>query len=162
AQSGRAIRHASVTRSQDGQVVQLKLDRPKLTSASIDGSLWSVVVGDTMLEPTQPLSIVRVPQSNGRANVTIPFQEPGRLHRLAHRDVGDPLLVVTALGPARGFVKPQEFVELNALVSAHGIVLQPLADDVMVDLASDKVLVTRPHGGLALSNAVARVAASPN
>jgi tetratricopeptide (TPR) repeat protein len=162
AQSGRAIRHASVTRSGDGQVVQLKLDRPKLTSASIDGSLWSVVVGDTMLEATQPLSIVRIPQSNGRANVTIPFQEPGNLHRLADPDVGDTLLVVTALGPARGFVKPQEFVELNALVSAHGIVIQPLADDVMVDLGSDKVLVTRPGGGLALSNAVARVAASPN
>ena len=160
AQSGRAIRHANVSRSAEGQVVQLKLDRPKLTSAAIDGAIWSVVVGDTMLETTQPLSIMRVPQSNGRANVTIPFQEAGRLHRLADPDVGDTLLVVTALGPARGFVKPQDFVELNALVSAHGIVIQPLADDVMVDLGSDKVMVTRP-GGLALSNAVARIASSP-
>src|SRR5262249_54228765 len=67
---------------------------------------------------------------------------------------GDTLLVVTALGPARGFLKPQEFVEFNALVSTHGVVVQPLADDIGVELGSDKILITRP-GGLALSDAVA-------
>ena len=38
AQSGRSIRNATVTRSRDGQVVQLKLDRPKLTSVGADGA----------------------------------------------------------------------------------------------------------------------------
>ena len=83
-----------------------------------------------MLEPTQPLGTVRLVQAGGRASVTIPFNEPRQLHRLADAEVGDTLLVVTALGPARGFLKPQEFVEFNALVSTHGVVIQPLADDV--------------------------------
>lgn len=160
AQSGRAIRSASVMRSGDGQVVQLKLDRPKLTSAGLDGTVWTVMVGDTMLEQTQPLNLVRMPQAGGRSNVTIPFEAPSRLHRLADPEVGDTLLVVTAPGPARGVLKPQEFVEFAALASAHGVVIQPLADDVAVDLGPDKVMVTRP-GGLALSNAVARVASAP-
>src|SRR5262249_43182300 len=46
AQSGRTIRGASVSRSRDGQVVQLKLDRPKLTSVGADGPTWTVTVGD--------------------------------------------------------------------------------------------------------------------
>ena len=158
AQSGSSIRNATVTRSRDGQVVQLKLDRPKLTSAGTDGNGWTVIVGDMMLEPTQPLGTVRLVQAGGRASVTIPFNEPRQLHRVSDTEVGDTLLVVTALGPARGFLKPQEYVEFNTLVSTHGVAIQPLADDLAAELAPDKIVVTRP-GGLILSNAGAR--ASP-
>ena len=124
---GRDPRNASVTRSREGQVVLLKLDKPKLTSIGAEGPVWSVVVGDTMLEPTQPLNVVRIVQGGGRASVTVPFEQPAQLHRLSDSEVGDTLLVVTALGPARGFLKPQEFVEFNALVSTHGVVIQPRA-----------------------------------
>jgi tetratricopeptide (TPR) repeat protein len=154
-QSGRSIRNATVTRSRDGQVVQLKLDKPKLTSIGAEGATWTVIVGDVMLEPTQPLGVVRIVQPGGRASVTIPFDEPRQLHRLSDTEVGDTLFVVTALGPARGFLKPQEFVEFNTLVSTHGVVIQPRADDVVAEVTSDKVVVARP-GGLTLSNASAR------
>ena len=159
AQSGRIIRSAAVTRSRDGQVVQFKLDRPKLTSVGADGANWTVTVGDMMLEPTQPLNVVRMLQTGGRASVTIPFDQPSQLHRIADADVGDTLLVVTALGPARGFLKPQDFVEFNALVSTHGVVIQPRADDVTAEVSNDKIAVTRP-GGLTLSTATARIAPS--
>ena len=150
AQSGQTIRNAVVTRSRQGQVIQLKLDRPKLASIGAEGLAWTVVVGDMMLEPTQPLSVLRVVQPGGRASATIPFDQPGQLHRIADEDVGDTLLVVTALGPARGFLKPQEFVEFGTLVSTHGVVLQPRADDVTAEVSNDKIVVTRP-GGLVLS-----------
>ena len=158
AASGSGIRGVTVAPSRGGQVVQLKLDRPKLTSAGTDGNAWTVIVGDMMLEPTQPLGMVRLVQAGGRASVTIPFNDPRQLHRLADAEVGDTLLVVTALGPARGFLKSQEYVEFNALVSTHGVALQPLADDVTAELGSDKIVITRPSG-LILSNAGAR--ASP-
>src|SRR6185503_3514941 len=80
--------------------------------------------------------------------------------RLSDAEVGDTLLVVTALGPARGFLKPQEFIEFNALVSTHGVVIQPRADDVMAEVTNDKVVVARP-GGLTLSRAGARMMAGP-
>ena len=150
AQSGQTIRNAVVTRSRQGQVIQLKLDRPKLASIGAEGPAWTVVVGDMMLEPTQPLTVLRVVQSGGRASATIPFDQPGQLHRIGDEDVGDTLLVVTALGPARGFLKPQEFVEFGTLVSTHGVVLQPRADDVTAEVSNDKIVVTRP-GGLVLS-----------
>src|SRR5204863_2569817 len=126
-----------------------------LTSAGADGTVWTVIVGDTMLEPTQPLSAARGPQDVGRANVVIPFQEPHTLHRLADGEIGDTLLVVTALGPARGFLKPQEFVEFGILVSTHGVVIQPRADDIIAEVSSEKIVVTRP-GGLVLSAGNAR------
>jgi tetratricopeptide (TPR) repeat protein len=160
AQSGRSIRNATVTRSRQGQVIQLKLDKPKLTSIGADGLTWTVVVGDVMLEPTQPLSVVRVAQGGGRASATIPFDAPSQLHRLSDPEIGDTLLVVTALGPARGFLKPQEFVEFSALVSTHGVVIQPRADDVVAEVTNDKVVIARP-GGLTLSDAGVRSAVAP-
>ena len=50
-----------------------------------------------------------------RTSITIPFDEPRDLHRLSDPDVGDTLLVVTALGPARGVLKSQDFVDFRAL-----------------------------------------------
>ncbi len=47
--------------------------------------------------------------------------------------------MITALGPARGFLKGQNFVELRALPSIQGVVLQPLADDLTAELAVDKI-----------------------
>ena len=138
--------------------MRIKLDRPKLTSAGTEGNAWTVIVGDMMLEPTQPLGTVRLVQAGGRASVTIPFNDPRQLHRIADTEVGDTLLVVTALGPARGFLKSQEYVEFTTLVSTHGVAIQPLADDLAAELGADKIVVTRP-GGLVLSNAGAR--ASP-
>jgi tetratricopeptide (TPR) repeat protein len=60
---------------------------------------------------------------------------------------------VTALGPARGFVKNQDFVEFRALASTHGVVVQPIADDLGAEVAFDKIVITRP-AGLVLSAAV--------
>jgi hypothetical protein len=55
-------------------------------------------------------------------------------------------MVVTALGPPRGLVKAQDFVEFRALVSTHGVVLQPLADDLFAEFAPDKIVISRPSG----------------
>ena len=99
---------------------------------------------------------MRIDAGGGRASITIPFDEPRQLHRLADPEIGDTLLVVTALGPARGFLKPQEFVEFNALVSTHGVVIQPLADDVAAELRTDKIVVGAPGRAHAVERRRAR------
>jgi tetratricopeptide (TPR) repeat protein len=159
AKSGGTIVTATVTRSNEGQVVALRLGRPRLTSAATEGPVWSVTIGDVVLEPTRPLGTLRNMSGSARANVTIPFDQPSQLHRIADADVGDTLMVVTALPPARGFVKPQHFVEFRALTSTHGVVIQPLADDLSAEISPDKIILTRP-GGLILSGAGARAAAA--
>ena len=143
--SNRKIRGATVTPANDGQVVRITLDRPQLASFAAEGTFWSVTIGDIAIEPTRPVSVVR--NANGaRPTAIVPFDDPRAVHRLTDPEAGDTLYVVTAMGPARGFLKGQAFVEFAALPSTHGVVIEPSADDVTVELAADKVVIGRPSG----------------
>jgi tetratricopeptide (TPR) repeat protein len=145
------FRSTSFEHGKDGEaILRLELNEPKLTSFYGEGSGWVLTIGDSVVEPTKPVAIARSIVGKGRSSITIPFVEPRKLHRITDPVVGDTLLVITALGPPRGFLKEQEFVELRALASTHGIVVQPLADDVTAELAADKIVISRP-GGLSLS-----------
>ena len=157
--SGGMIRHALGTALPDGYVVRLMLDRPRLVGATADGGTWTITVGDTIASPSAPLSVDRSMANAARPSITIPLEQARELHRIADPEMGDSLLVVTAPGPARGFIKPQDFVEFRALASTHGVALQPLADDVQVELVPDNVIIARP-GGLTLSGPGAAARAS--
>ena len=145
--SSRVIRAVKLTRDTDGAaILRIKLERPRLVSLQADGPGWIVAIGDTVTTATRSLVMARNVVGKNRSSIVIPFDNPHKIHVLSDPDSGDRLLVVTALGPARGFLKGQNFVELRALPSTHGVVLQALADDVAAELAEDKVTVTRPQG----------------
>jgi len=148
--AGDAVREAHFDRLDGAAVVRLKLARPRLTGVISDGPAWIVDVGDIVLAPTKPLTIARSIAAEHRASIAIPFDKPRVAHRISDPVVGDKLIVVTALAPARGFLREQDFVELRALPSAHGVVMQPLADDLTAEMSADKIIVSRPLG-LALS-----------
>ncbi len=151
ADTNRVVRSAVLERGGDGEVViRIKLSQPRLTSLEADGPSWIVNIGDTVTAPTRPLVIARSIADKNQINIAVPFDRPYKIHQLMDREVGDRLLVVTALGPVRGFLKGQDFVELRALPSIQGVVLQPLADDISAALDADKITVSRP-GGLSLS-----------
>jgi tetratricopeptide (TPR) repeat protein len=149
----RTIRGYEVTRNGDAAIVRLKLDRPHLASAAADGAGWTVEIGDSVLDPTHALEITRNLIGANRSSVTIAFDGPQKLHRLTDPEAGDTLAVVTALAPARGFINPQDFIEYRALASTQGVVIEPLADDLTIDLAPDKIVIGRPNG-LTLSTAL--------
>jgi len=109
-----------------------------------------------VLDPTRALDIARNMIGPNRSSVAVVFDEPHQLHRIRDPEVGDDLLVVTGFAPARGFISEQDFVEFRALASTQGVVVEPLADDVNVELAPDKVVVSRP-GGLTLSSSLQSV-----
>ncbi len=159
--SGGMIRHALETALPEGHVVRLMLDRPRLVTATSEGSTWSITIGDSITHPSTPLSIDRSLANGPRPSIAIPLEKAHEVHRIADPDMGDSLLVVTAPGPARGFIRPQDFVEFRALASTHGVAVQPLADDVQVRLTPETVVVGRP-GGLTVSGpgAVARSASA--
>jgi tetratricopeptide (TPR) repeat protein len=145
-----AIRSATLEHGVDGEaIVRIKLERPRLSSLETDGSGWVVTIADTVTAPSKPLSVARNIVDKNHAGIAIPFDHPGKLHKITGSG-GDRLMVITALGPARGFLKGQNFVELRALPSTHGVVLQSLADDLTAELSVDKILISRP-GGLSLS-----------
>src|SRR5580693_2393570 len=152
-EASRTIRGAELTHAPDADILRIKLDRPHLASVDIDGPTWTVQIGDSAIDSTRALSMTRNLIGPNRSSVTIPFDSPHLVHRLDDPDAGDTLVVVTAFAPARGFVNARDFVEFHMLASAEGVVVDPLADDVKVELAPDKIIVSRPMG-LALSTSL--------
>jgi hypothetical protein len=146
----------------NGQAIRIRLTRPQLASISVgdpDGSApvapgrrWVVTFADAVKKPSRALTAQRNVVDRIHASVTVPLAGTGRLHRIVDPDSGDALLVVTALPPAQGFVRHQDFVEFSLRESTHGVVIGPKSDDLAVEIAPDKVTVTRP-GGLTLSAA---------
>ena len=152
-ESDGVVRNVAVSRSKDGAaVVRIRLERPRLISVDSDGPAWMVTIGDMITVPSKPLGVARSMVAKDRANIVIPFEHPGKVHRLSDPEVGDDLLVVTGLAPVRGFLRAQDFVELEALASRQGVVVRPIADDVTAKIDNDRIMLSRP-GGLALSAA---------
>jgi tetratricopeptide (TPR) repeat protein len=150
--TSRSIRSVQALSLPEGQAVRIKLERPRLVNVASDRGTWTVTLGESVPETTKPLSLSRNLIAPSRANVSIPFEKGHTLHRIADPDIGDVVFAITALGPVRGLVKAQEFLEFRALASTHGVVIQPIADDVQVELLQERIVVGKP-GGLILSSA---------
>ena len=136
-----------------GKALRVRLARPQLATFSNDERGWLLTIADKIQSPSRPLVVTRNVADPGHANVSIAIVKPGQLHRLNDPDAGISLMVVTAPGPVGGMVKRQNFVEFSLLESLHGIVVQPNADDISMELSSDKAVLGRP-GGLTLSAAM--------
>jgi tetratricopeptide (TPR) repeat protein len=149
---------ADVTRLplEKGQAIRIRLNRPQMPSLTggeqAGGINWTLTFADTMRTPAQPLVATRNITDPAHANVTVALSKTGLLHRLVDPDAGDTIMVVTALPPVRGFIKRQDFVELSLLESIHGVAVHPNSDDITAEVATDKIILTRP-GGLTLSSA---------
>ncbi len=154
-EAGAALAEVTAIPLDKGQALRFRLNRPQLASLTRSGQAgsqnWVVTFADSMKTASQPLTAIRNIADPKLANVTVPIAGPGLMHRLVDPDAGDMLMVVTAPLPARGFVKRQDFVEFSLLELVHGVVIQSNSDDVAVEIAPDKITLSRP-GGLTLSS----------
>jgi tetratricopeptide (TPR) repeat protein len=147
ADNDNGMREVLFERGDDGAaIVRIKLARPRMASLEADGPAWIVNIADAATAETRPLAIARSIVGKNRASIAIPFDSARAIHTIKDPDVDDRLLVITALGPVRGFLKVQDFVELRALPSVHGVVIQPIADDIAAELGVDKITIGRPTG----------------
>lgn len=138
----------------DGQAIRIRLNHPQMHSLSTDefatGAKWTLSFADKVLSPPQPLMVLRNVANPAHADIVVPFVNPSHLHEITDPAAGDTLLVVTALPPVRGFLKPEHLVDLTLFDTAQGIAIRPNSNDVSVRLAPDKVVISKP-GGLVLS-----------
>ncbi|MCW5691068.1 MAG: tetratricopeptide repeat protein [Pseudolabrys sp.] len=143
---GSIVRQASFARGGEGEgIVRLRLTRPQMASLEADDNGWILKIGDAVAAPPQPLSMSRAINGTKRG-IVIPLDHAGTLHQLTDPDLGNRLMVVTALAPARGVMQSQDFVELHVLQSMQGVALAPIADDVSVDVTPEQITITRPRG----------------
>ncbi|SDU24225.1 hypothetical protein [Stappia sp. ES.058] len=149
------------------QAIRIDMERQKLATVGVDGSSWVLTIGNTILEPSRPLTLERTVRGDGGTIMSIPFRAPGQIHRLRDPFVGDMITTVTGLGPARGILKPQAFAEFETLMSAHGVAVIAKADDLSVSVNGDSVILERPrglavsHGDLAQGSRVLKPVADP-
>ncbi len=136
-----------------GRALRIRLSRPQLATMTGDERGWTLVLADKALAPPQQLTATRNLTDPSRASVSVSLAKTGQIHRFNDPDAGDLLLVMTAGGPARGFMKQQNFVEFSLLESIHGVVVQQKSDDLTAGISSDTLTLSRP-GGLTLSTAM--------
>jgi predicted negative regulator of RcsB-dependent stress response len=136
-----------------GRALRIRLNRPQLATLTGDERAWTLILADKAQSPPQPLNVTRNMTDPSRASVGVSLAKPGQIHRFNDPDAGDQLLVMTAGGPVRGFMRRQDFVEFALLESIHGVVIQQKSDDLTAGVASDTLILSRP-GGLTLSTAM--------
>jgi len=147
----RSFSDVSVTDTENGKVVRLRLRGGWLTSAESNGQNWTVHFGDAVVGAPRPLVVSRKnPESGAELSIPLDGASQGKVHKIDDPEVGDDLRVVTALAPVRSVLRGQDFLEFKLLPSAHGVALLPLADDLVVEPKKDHVAIGRPKG-LALS-----------
>lgn len=135
----------------DYQILRLDMNDPVLATVGVDGNAWSLVIGDLILEPSIPLKMERTVRGDGGSVLRVLYQDPQHIRSITDPFVGDTISLVTGFGPPRGLLKPQRFVDLEALSSAQGVAVATRSDGVKMKILGDDVIIEK-EGGLALSN----------
>ena len=146
---------AEATRDGPLAVARLALPEPRLIRFAPENGGWVLTIGDKGLVASEALTVKPVVDDAGRHAVMIALAEPSGVHWLRDAQSGERLAVATALGPSRGVVKPQAFVEFRLLQTAHGAVVAAEADDLVLATHPDGVAISRASG-LTLSMPSAR------
>ncbi|WP_436637288.1 hypothetical protein [Microbaculum sp. FT89] len=133
-------------RSNDTSVLRLTLAKPLLTTVTGEPTKWVITLGDVMLEPGAPLTLLRAVNEAGQPEAIVQFPSAEAVHEIRNPDGNDRLFVVTAMPPSRSIPKPFNFVEFQAPTTIHGLVVRPLADDLSVSIDSGHVRIGRGNG----------------
>jgi tetratricopeptide (TPR) repeat protein len=138
-------------RGADYSAIRIRSASGTPVAAISDGSTWTIAFGSGQhAAPTA----VRVQRDADSALGALKAAVSGatRIVRLPDPDAGDQLMVLTALGPAKGLVARRDYVHLSFLPSVQGLAVEPRTEDLAVTREGDIVHLARP-GGLTLSPA---------
>ncbi|ADZ69971.1 hypothetical protein [Polymorphum gilvum] len=140
-----------VTQDDGFQVLRVDVSSSALATVGAEGNAWNLVFGDMIVEPSKPLSMERNVRGDGGSVLRVPFKGPHMVRTIVDPFVGDTIQAATGFGPARGLLKPQSFVDLDALSSAHGVAVVFKSDGVTMEIVGDDVIIQKKDG-LTLSN----------
>ncbi|MAM94092.1 hypothetical protein [Parvibaculum sp.] len=135
---------------ENGTALVLPLRDKALIGAVEEGASWRISAGETLTTTGRPVSLSRSWREDGRGSVALDLKGTRKILKMRDKLVGDEIIVATARGPVQSVQTPRNFVEFQALQTAQGVAIVPVADDLNVAAAPDNVIVTR-RDGLALS-----------
>lgn len=131
-------------------ILRLDLDEDALISASTVDTNWLVTFGDKISSEFEPAELKTHIAPDGRYIVNAFMNRAIDIAKVHDPVVGDDLILVLAIGPTIGMVKPQQFVDFTALATLQGAALISHADDLTVRL-DDIGFVIERQGSLAVS-----------
>ncbi len=140
------ITDAAQQAHENAVLVRVGIRGSTLVSVEREGATWRVLLGEEIRKPAQPLAANRILNGAERGEVAIPLPGLGRVVSFIDPEVGDRLVAVTIDSAPHGFVAPRTFVDVAVLGSAHGVALDPIAEDLTVEWRDGTVRVTRPDG----------------
>ncbi|WP_143710221.1 tetratricopeptide repeat protein [Parvibaculum lavamentivorans] len=135
-----------VVRFEGGTALVLPLRERVLVGAIEEGASWRISAGETLTTTGRPIATSRDWRDDGRGSVTFDFAGARRILTVGDPLVRDTIVVATARGPVQSLQTARSYVEFQALQTAQGIAIVPVADDVNVAAAPDNVLVSRREG----------------
>ena len=135
----------------DYSAVRILAPQTTLATASAQGGVWTLALDPAASPQTGAIKIGRDDQT-GVAVLTAQVAGATGVFWVTDPAVGDRVVVVTALAPAKGVMAPRSLVDASLLASAQGLALTPTVDDLQVSSDGDVVRIGRPRG-LALSSA---------
>ncbi|HSM97357.1 MAG TPA: hypothetical protein VLT91_15040 [Rhizomicrobium sp.] len=147
--------------SSDGtSLVRVTLKQPEQVSADAVAGNLKVTIAPQIGK--QPIAIGFVRNDDAPNGAYLTTLVPGALRAITMADpnVGDSLVVIPAI-PGRGMVAQKSFVDFNAIPTAAGLVIAPLADDVAVAVNQSRIRIGRPNG-LVLNANLAVAAQTPS
>jgi len=140
------IKGYSLIRTKTSVAVLLQLGRASLVTAGMEGTGWLVSIGDFIVTPVKPVTLVAGDGDDGLARVVLNLKKPASLRVYDDPKIGDRIAVVTTYGPPQGVVKSRRYVEFSTIATALGIAVQPWVDDLKILVNSDNVEITRDEG----------------
>jgi tetratricopeptide (TPR) repeat protein len=141
------ISRIDVDRAAGAAIMRVTLQNPQPVSLAIapQGG-WVASIGKSAGQPTEPLMLRRGVAENGRTILSAKMPSLGQIFWIDDPDTGDRLGIVTSAAKAHGLPKSQNFVELAALPTVHGLAIAPKSDDIVVNIGLDEVTVSRDSG----------------
>jgi tetratricopeptide (TPR) repeat protein len=150
----RKLRRLSVDYKDKLAIMRLELEAPLLVSAATLDTSWLVTLGDKVAGRSDPAELKAHVAPDGRDVVNGYMNRAVAVQRVQDPAAGDELVVVLAMGPPIGLIKPQNFIDFTAFATTQGAALQPHVDDLNVRLDDIGFIVERP-GSMAVSVALA-------
>lgn len=146
----RLVQGFETYRGEDYAAVRFEAPASTLADVGAAGSAWTLRFIESLDEPPRAVRLTPETRHNTPARINIALEGARAVRTVSDPVIGDELLVITADGENRGVITERRLVEAVFLPSAHGIAIEPQADDLVVERIPGGARLTRP-GGLALS-----------
>jgi hypothetical protein len=159
-----AARHLGAARAIRGErfaAVRVAVTAATQVSVVRDGATWTFSFGEAAAAPPRPVGVERRADENTAPYLFATLPSVTAVHTLPDDDVGDALIVATALGPPQGLTSRRTFQEVAALPSAHGLGFERAADGVFARVVDGEGVILERDRGLSLSSSAPAVAAMP-